>query len=378
MQRRTGLALLTTALTAVATVLGLAAPAHAAYSTAPISLPWHPAGAVHSSVSRNGVVYLGGKLDGTGGVAAVNAATGNLLWLLPADNDVRALALSDDGTRLYAGGGFTSLGGVASKHLAAVDLASHSAVPGWKGKAAGMVRDLVVRGNDLYVAGKLTSVGGVAQRGIGALVASTGVRDASFTLAADNDVLGMALTGSTLVISGSFTHVAGVPRNSLASIDLTTNTLTPWAPLRLCTDCTQYWDVQTDGTNAYVATSGNAGGAFNLTTGAQPWRIIRGDGDFQAVWLPGDGRVYYGGHFGQEIWSGFAKQNVVTASVVASVFIDTGQIDSVWTPKIYHTYPGCWTFTSTDGKLWVGGDFAGEQVNGRNNKMPFLAAYPGI
>jgi hypothetical protein len=241
-----------------------------------------------------------------------------------------------------------------------------------------MVRDLVVRGNTLYLAGKIKTVDGVASRGIGAVDATIGLRDTSFAFSADNDVLGLALTGTRLVISGSFTQVNGAPRASLASIDLTTDKLTGWAPARLCSNCTQYWDVQTDGTNAYVATSGNAGGAFNLTTGQQPWRIIRGDGDFQAVWLPGDGKVYYGGHFGQEIWTGALRQNVITASVVASVFTGTGQIDRSWTPKIYQTYPGCWTFTSTGQKLWVGGDFGGEQVNGTNNKMPFLAAYPGV
>jgi hypothetical protein len=362
----------------VAVVLGSTAAAHSNYSQGPVSLPWHPAGAVHSSVSRAGVVYVGGKLDGVGGVAALDAGTGQLLWQLPADNDVRALALSDDGTRLYAGGGFTAINGQTRKHVAAINLADHSLVSGWKGRAAGMVRDLVVRGNTLYIAGKITTVDGVASRGMGAVDATTGVRDAGFALTADNDVLGLALAGTRLVISGSFTQVNGTPRASLASIDLTTNTLTGWAPARLCSDCTQYWDVQTDGTNAYVATSGNAGGAFNLTSGQQPWRIIRGDGDFQAVWLPGDGKVYFGGHFGQEIWSGAVKQNVVTASVVASVFISTGQIDTSWTPKIYNTYPGCWTFTSAGQKLWVGGDFGGEQVNGVNNKMPFLAAYPAI
>jgi hypothetical protein len=360
----------------VAVVLGTTAAAHASYSKAPVSVPWHPAGPVHSSVSRGGVVYLGGKLDGTGGIAAVDGATGRLLWQVPADNDVRALALSPDGSRLYAGGSFTTVNGQTRKHVAAITVADHSLVSGWKGRAAGMVRDLVVQGNTLYIAGKITSVDGVALRGIGAVNATTGVRDAAFAFSADNDVLGLALAGTKLVISGSFTRVNGTPRASLASIDLTTDRLTGWSPSRLCSSCTQYWDVQTDGTNAYVATSGNAGGAFALSDGHQPWKIIRGDGDFQAVWLPGDGKVYFGGHFGKEIWSGAVKQNVVTASVVASVFIGNGQIDTSWTPKIYHTYPGCWTFTSTSSLLWVGGDFAGEQVNGTNNKRPYLAAYP--
>ena len=76
-----------------------------------------------------------------------------------------------------------------------------------------------------------------------------------------------------------------------------------WSPAKLCSNCDQYWDVQTDGTNAYVATSGNAAGAFRLATGQPTWKTIRGTGDFQAAWVPGDGRVYYGGHFGEGVWS---------------------------------------------------------------------------
>ncbi|HEY2878243.1 hypothetical protein [Nocardioides sp.] len=377
MRRTRTFAFLATAATSVATVLGLAAPAHANYAHDPITLPWNPAGAVHASLSNNGVVYLGGKLDGTGGIAAVDAASGNLLWLVPANNDVRALALSADGSTLYAGGNFTTVNGVTHRHVAALSTANHSLVTAFKGVAGGTVRDLIVSGSDLYVAGKITTVGGVAQRGIGALNATTGTRDASFTFSADNDVLGLALTGTRLILSGSFTHINGVARNELASIDLPTNTLTGWAPAKLCSSCDQYWDVQTDGTNAYVATSGNAAGAFSLATGLQPWRIIRGTGDFQAAWLPGDGKVYFGGHFGLGVWSGPMPQNIVDAKMLVSVFTANGSIDPSWTPTLYKAYPGVWSFTSTAGKLWVGGDFTGEQVNGQNNKKPYFAAYPG-
>jgi hypothetical protein len=146
----------------------------------------------------------------------------------------------------------------------------------------------------------------------------------------------------------------------------------------LCSSCTQYWDVQTDGTYAYVASSGPGGsaGAFNLNTGAQPWARIRADGDIQALWLPGDGRLYIGGHFGQQVWSSGSSQNAVPATVVASIDLATGRPLADFTPGIYKTYPGAWTFTSTSGKLWVGGDFTGEQVNGANNHRPYLAAYP--
>jgi hypothetical protein len=374
------LALTATAATTVATVLGFAAPANASYTNDPVSLGWNPAGAVHSSVSQNGVVYLGGKLDGTGGIAAVDAATGNLLWLLPANKDVRALALSADGTVLFAGGSFSTVDGQTHKHLVAIQLSDHSFVSPWKGTASGMVRDLVVTGDTLFVGGAFAKTDGVANRGIGAISASTGHPIASFNHSVDLDVEGLALTANTLLMVGTFTQVDGQPRSSLAAIDLSTYSLTSWAPRRFCSGCDTYWDVQTDGTWAYVGASGAGGNftAFNLVTGQQRWPYVHADGDVQAVFLAGDGNAYLGGHFGTSIFNIANYRNPVAVTVVAAVNMATGQPDPTFTPKIYHTYPGCWTFTVADGKLWAGGDFTGERANSKNNHKPYLAAYPGI
>ena len=338
---------------------------------------------MHATLAGDHVVYLGGKLNGTGGIAAVSAATGGLLWMLPADKDVRALALSPDGATLYAGGSFTSVDGVTHRGVVAIDVAQHSVISSWKGAAAGTVRDLVARGGDVYVAGKVTTVGGAPQRGIGALDATTGKRDPAFTFQADNDVLGLAITGSQLLLSGSFSHIGSSFRSNLAMIDLSTNTLTGWAPPKLCSTCDQYWDVQTDGVNAYVGTSGFGGflGAFDLTTAHQPWRLISADGDVQTLYLAGDGELYFGGHFAHYV-SAFG-QGSIDQGVLAAVYTATGRIDTSFRPRIYKTYPGAWAITGTPGKLWVGGDFGGEGVPNnsggvRNNQKPFLAAYAAL
>ena len=61
-------------------------------------------------------VYLGGDFTHVNGVrrnylAAMDASTGQLSdWNPNANGSVRALSLSPDGTRIYAGGGFTSIG----------------------------------------------------------------------------------------------------------------------------------------------------------------------------------------------------------------------------------------------------------------------------
>ena len=364
------------AATVTAVLIGLAGTAQAAYRVEPVSLAWHPAGPVHAMAARNGVVYLGGRLDGTGGVAAVSATNGRLLWMIRADNDVRALAVSPDGRRLYAGGSFTHVGGEAHRGVVAVGVARHRVISSWKGSAAGgTVRDLVARGADVYVAGRITSVGGVPHRGIGALKAATGKEDPGFDFSANSSVLGLARTGNRLVLSGKFTRINGAARAELASIDLSSNTLTQWKPPKLCSSCDQYWDVRTDGTNVYVATSGNAAGAFSLSTGKPIWPTIRGTGDFQAVCVPGDGKVYFGGHFGQ-VWTGPKGQGAVDARLLVAVSATSGKPDSGWTPRLVGAYPGVWSLTSYYGKLWVGGDFTGEKVNGKNNKRPYLTAYP--
>jgi hypothetical protein len=374
------LTLLGTVATAVAVVLGLAAPALASFAQEPVTLGWHPTGPVHSSVSNGGVVYVGGKLDGTGGIAAVDAATGNLLWLLPAGNDVRALALSADGSRLFAGGSFTTVDGQTRKHLAAINTSTHTLVTPWKGTASGMVRDLVVSGDTVYAGGTFSSLGGAASKGIGAFSATTGARVTTFNHSVDLGVMGLALTANKLILSGTFTQVDGQARASLAAIDLSTNTLTTWAPPRFCSSCATYWDVQTDGTWAYVAASGSGGNfaAINLTTGAPRWNYVHADGDVQAVWLPGDGKVYVGGHFAQKIYRTGSSSSAVAATLVAAIDPATGLPDPTFTPKIYKSYPGVWALTSTTNRLWVGGDFTGEQQNGSNNHRPYLAAYPGI
>jgi hypothetical protein len=105
---------------------------------------------------------------------------------------------------------------------------------------------------------------------------------------------------------------------------------------------------------------------------------VHADGDVQAVYLAGDGKAYLGGHFGTDIYNTANSNNRVTVTTVAAVDMATGQPDPTFTPKIFKKYPGTWTFTSTPGRLWVGGDFTGELQNARNNHKPYFAAYPGV
>ena len=81
----------------IAVVLGVAPAASAAYAVQPVGPSWVPNGGVHAVAvdPAANLVYVGGTF--TGGVAALRADTGALVWNGNANGDVRALALAPNG-----------------------------------------------------------------------------------------------------------------------------------------------------------------------------------------------------------------------------------------------------------------------------------------
>jgi PQQ enzyme repeat len=331
-----------------------------AYSTNP-SPAWTPGGPVHAVTVHGGTTYIGG----TFGIAAVDATTGQLRWSVPTDGDVWALDVTADGSRLLAGGGFLTVDGQSRRRLVALSTAGGAVISPWRAAAAGVVRDIVIVNDVAYVAGQFASLNGVAKRSLGAVRTSDGVRVAEFTPSTDRIVYGLALHSGALVIAGNFTTVNGAARTGLASVSLGAGQLTPWAPARLCTSCSKFWDVATDGQRAYVAAGGqgaNRLGAFSLTANKAVWNVP-GNGDVQAVAVNA-GLVYAGGHF--RTFSGVARTQL------AAVSASTGSLNPGFAPKMVESYPGVWAMVATPSALYVGGNFAG--VNRRGNS-PFFAIF---
>ncbi len=374
MKRSRSWAVVIGAATVLVGTLGVAAPADATYTNEPLSRAWQADGPVHSSVGAGSVVYVGGKFNGGGGIAALSSSNGALLWSASTNGDVRALTVSSDGSRVFAGGAFTTVNGTTHRHLVALDSSSGDVVANWKASTGGMVRDLVTTGDTLFVGGTFAKINGATEKGLGALIASTGKSAPGFTNAVDKNVYGLALTPTTVIATGNFTLANGQSRLSIAAFNLNTYALTSWAPRRLCSGCNSYWDIAVDGTNAYVGTSGPGGnlGAFNLTTGSNPWRYVHADGDVQAVSLSSDGLLYIGGHFGQ-----FVGNSNNPRTVLAAVNPANGSVDQAFHPRMYGLYPGAWTISTTNGVLWGGGDFngTGAGANQANNHVPYLTAF---
>lgn len=254
-------------------------------------LPWHPSTDVAVGVAAGGGrVAVFGPIKGWGGLtrrglAAVDAVTGDLLpWtadfgsgglrdlvvagtrlvaggtfttvngqtrrrlamfdletraLLPVapsvTGEVRALAVANE--VLYVGGLFSDVDGVARTNLAAIDLRSGALLP-WRPQANGAVNDIVVRGTNVVVGGDFTALADspVARQrlGVGEITAAGAITALTVNIDPGGVVNALAADASTLFVGGQFS-ISGVAgggtRANAAAVTLATNAVLPWNPM---------------------------------------------------------------------------------------------------------------------------------------------------
>ena len=351
----------------LAVVAALCVPAAAGATVAPSPVvgpvDWVPDGPVHAITSSGDTLYVGGAF--TGGFAALDATTGALKWTGTADKDVRALAVSPDGSHLLVGGSFTTVSGATHRKLASVGITDGLADPAWKGAAGGTVRDIVVVGGTAYFSGAFTSHAGMAQQGLGAVSVATGAKVTDFTTTTDGIVYALATDGDRLFFGGDFTAVDGQPRNQLASVTLSSRTLDEWAPARQCSGCDVDWDI-TLGNGLLYAVGRNyrAIDAIDATSGLRLWSS-NANGDGQAVTLF-DGRVWVGGHF-----TGIGDDRI-PRTILAAFDPLTGELDP-FSARFVGTFPGIWALASGPSRLYVGGHF--KAAGPKPNRFPFFAMF---
>ena len=110
-------------------------------------------------------LYAGGLFDTAGGVAANNIAkwNGSAWSALGSGMNSYVYALASSGATLYAGGAFTMVGGVTANYIAAWNGSAWSAL----GPGLGVAEDwpevhaLAISGTTLYAGGEFTTAGGV-------------------------------------------------------------------------------------------------------------------------------------------------------------------------------------------------------------------------
>jgi hypothetical protein len=291
--------------------------------------------------SAHNTVYLGGDFTAVrtsprAGLAAVNISTGvpDPAWQADTNTggSVAALALSSDGTRLYGGGVFTSLDGVARSGLAALNALTGTVDSAFNANATGGVVDalaLAPGSTRLLVGGAFTGIGGLSRGFLAAVRTDTGAGDATWGKAPNGAVLALTLSpdASRLYAGGSFTNVGTTARSRLAAMSAAAGTLdTAWAPAADA-DVTALSPAP-DGTRLYIAGRfakvDGTGRNFLAAVGSS------GSGVLDPAWNPNAGEaalavaasnslVFAGGEF--------TTVNAVPRARLAALNATTGALD---------------------------------------------------
>lgn len=161
--------------------------------------------------SDGDTVYVGGGFTAIGGVdrsrlAAVDAASGvvSSTWTTTTNNNlVRALA-TDAGDRLYVGGSFGRIGGRAIPRLAAVSQSSGAVDTSFTPQPNATIRALALSddGAELYAGGGFSSMGGAPRPGAAEVTAATGAVT-SFAPSDGGVVISMDITPSGRLFFGT-------------------------------------------------------------------------------------------------------------------------------------------------------------------------------
>jgi hypothetical protein len=184
-----------------------------------------------------------------------------------------------DGSTLYVGGQFTSIGGQTRNRAAALDIATGTPTA-WDPNANGLVRTLTLDGANVYAGGFFTNIGGQLRNNIAKLNTTTGAA-ANWNPNANSEVFQMIVDGTTVYAAGTFTSIGGQTRNRIAALPNSGANPIPTA-----------WDPNADAHVTELALDGSilyVGGTFSTIGGAARSRIaaIHTGSGIAVSWNPG-------------------------------------------------------------------------------------------
>jgi hypothetical protein len=360
-------------------LVGAGAQVALALPTDTADVTWATNGEVTAIAQTADMIFVGGTFtqvleNGGAGpaatarsnLAAFDPATGAPIegWAPSVNGPVYSLALSPDGTRLYVGGVFTSVDGVARANVAALDAATGAVVTGWNPGASARVRTLGVANGRVYLGGTFGSIAGRPRGFLGAVDAVTGALDETWKPTADAKVRSLAISpdGTRVFAGGDFLTVTGAARRHAAALDATTGgVIAGWHPdppdivMALAATPTTVFGAEGGGANMLAS--------WSAATGATNW-TRRSDGDFQAVAVAGS-VVYAGGHW--LYYEGQLRPRLVALNAA------TGALLSNWNPKPNGNLAVLAMSTYGDTRLAIGGDFT--QVANQTHR--FYAQFTG-
>ncbi len=316
---------------------------------------WGVNGTVRATAIAGDTVVVGGTFTAavspTGvridrrNLAAFSLSTGELLTDWRADTDNTVSALGTNGSSVWAGGTFTTVGGTARSRLVKLDAKTGAVDPNFSPRVNNGVKAVEVAGADLFIGGAFSAVNGVSRKRLAKLHAGTGALDAQFAATADKPVYALALSSTgTLFVSGTFTLLNGVARLGVGGVNAITGAIS--GPAFAFTSVPVHGlDVSPGGTMLFGAQKSNQLTAWTVASGSRKWQVNT-DGNAQAVKYFAD-TVYFGFHDGY--------RGDTTLKLLA-VDPTTGAVDPNFKPAINSFY-GVFAIDASAAGLVVGGAF---------------------
>jgi len=159
-----------------------------------------------------------------------NLTTGQLTSFAPTFNgQVKSLAASPDGTRLYVGGSFTSVNGQTRYNIAAFDTATGALSDAFKPLVGGSyVNAIAVTSTAVYVGGLISAGNGVARKNLMAFTTTGALLGWAPTTDLQVDAMVMNTSGSKVIVGGRFYTVNGVVQRGLAALSPADGSIQPW------------------------------------------------------------------------------------------------------------------------------------------------------
>lgn len=208
-------------------------------------------------------------------MAAFNSSTGALLpFSHTFSSRPTTVAASPDGSRLYVGGSFTTVDGVAVGRIVAFDTATGNIVSSFAPKPAGGVTAIGATNSTVYFSGNFTQVGSTSRQRLAAAAASNGALTAwaptldvsAFTMAVTSD-------GARVFLGGGFNTLNGSPQRAVGEVNGGSGATSSFAaasamPAKTSSCISTVRDSVISGDSVYFAAEGTGGGCFDGTFAA--------------------------------------------------------------------------------------------------------------
>ena len=158
---------------------------------------------------------------GRNNAMAFNVTTGAILpWNPNLNAQARAAELSPDGSTLYIGGDFTTVGGQTRSKIAAFSASSGALISSFSTSASGAVRGLAITNSTVYAGGSFASTGNLERSNLAAFNRSNG-DTTEWAPTADGivETLVAAADNSRVIVGGRFQNVNGSPQVGVGAVD---------------------------------------------------------------------------------------------------------------------------------------------------------------